>query len=91
MPGGLAVGPDVVAIAALGPADPTGMPALAMFVSVDLDSWEFVELDDLLTGGYSQLLSIGWVDGRLVTRVSVTEPGAELGSSTRLIIATPSS
>jgi hypothetical protein len=62
-----------------------------MFVSVDLESWEFVDLDVPLGGGYSQLLSIGWVDGRLVTRVSRTDPGAPLGSSTRLIIATPSS
>lgn len=91
VPGGLAVGPDIVAIAALGPADATGMPTLAMFVSVDLESWEFVDLDVPLGGGYSQLLSIGWVDGRLVTRVSRTDPGAPLGSSTRLIIATPSS
>ena len=90
-PGGLAAGPDVVAIAALGPADASGMPKLAMFVSVDLESWEFVDLDEILGGGYSQLLSMGWIDGRLVTRVSMTEPGAPLASSTRLIIATPDS
>lgn len=89
LPYGVAPGPDLVAIAAMGSAEMTNSPRLGVFLSSDLVTWRLVQLDGLLGGTSAQLLSIGWVEADLVVRVAVTDTGGSSAPTDRLIVGTP--